>query len=109
MDSADLLIVVQVTMENGKIWCYGSAEAGVLTLEAVAVAGGANTLPCTCRGSLGLSPSKIIPGHRMGYYSGVLKELFLGQKIKFAGWLVSESHRQSATVYSVPNVLLILS
>lgn len=45
----------------------------------------------------------------MDYYSGVLKELFLGQKIKFAGWLVAESHRQPATVYSVPNVLLILS
>lgn len=57
----------------------------------------------------GTQPSKIFPRYRMGYYSGVFKELFLGQKIKFAGWLVAESHRQSATVYSVPNVLLILS
>lgn len=61
------------------------------------------------KGSLGLSPSNITPGHRTDYSRGVLKELFLGQKIKFAGWLVAESHRQSATVYSVPNVLLILS
>lgn len=57
----------------------------------------------------GSQPSKIIPRYRMGYYSGVFKELFLGWKIKFAGWLVAESHRQSATVCSVPNVLLILS
>lgn len=61
------------------------------------------------KGSLGLSSSKIIPGHRMDYYTGVLKEFFLEQKIKFAGWLVAESHRQSATVCSVPNVLLIRS
>lgn len=57
----------------------------------------------------GTQSSKIIPRYRMGYYSGVFKELFLGRKIKFAGWLVAESHRQSATVCSVPNVLLILS
>ena len=33
LDSADLLIVVQITMENGKMWCCGSAEARVLTLD----------------------------------------------------------------------------
>lgn len=37
------------------------------------------------KGKSGTQPSKIIPGHRMAYYSGVLKELFLGQKIKFSG------------------------
>lgn len=67
-------------------------------------------LPHTCEKEVWDSALlKLSLGTECTYYSGVLKELFLGQKIKFAGWLVAESHRQSATVYSVPNVLLILS
>lgn len=102
LDSADLLIAVQIIMENGEIWYCGSAEAGVLTLGRSGSGGCRWRCKYTAshlqKGSLGLSPSKIIPGHRMAYYRGVLKELFLGQKIKFSGWLVAESHRQSATV-----------
>lgn len=53
LDGADLLVVVQIGKENGEIQYYGFADARVLAwvaqpLERVAVAGGANALPCTC-------------------------------------------------------------
>jgi len=54
LDGADLPMVVQISKENGEIQYYGSAEAKVLVwvaqpLETVAVAGGANALPRTCK------------------------------------------------------------